>query len=91
MTHVDILSLIKVAGVLLLILTLGACIVRVRRASPGTRAALGGMLMLFFGGAVVPPRETQTIEEAKDSKDKKGGESGDPPTATTRPGGTATR
>ena len=73
------MALIKVMCVLFLIAVLSLCVVLARRSSPGTRAALGGMLMLFFGGAAVPPRETQTIEEVKEDKGKKGAESGDPP------------
>jgi hypothetical protein len=72
----DIQVLIKIGGVLLLVVLLIACVVRVRRSSASSRAALGGMLMLLFGGAVVPPHEVSTIEEAKESKDKKGAESG---------------
>ena len=35
--------------------------------------------MLMFTMGVVPPREQTALEEAKESKDKKGGESGAPP------------
>lgn len=46
----------------------------------GARAAgLGGALMLMLSMGVVPPKELQTIEEAKESKGKKGAESGEPP------------
>lgn len=38
-------------------------------------------LFSLFGGAVVPPKETQTIEQAKEDKGKKGAESGDPPSS----------
>ena len=76
MSPTDTVLLIKIAGVLLLVVLLTACVIRVRRSSASSRAALGGVLMLFFGVSVVPPRETQTIEEAKESKDKKGAEAG---------------
>jgi hypothetical protein len=77
--------LIAVGAALLLVVGMIAAIRWAKRT--GAKAAgLGGALMLMFTMGVVPPKEQQTIEEAKESKDKKGAESGDPPAAPRRPG-----
>lgn len=81
MDKATLFSLIRFALVVGLVMALSATIVWARQTSASTRAALGGMLMLLFGGAVVPPKETQTIEQAKEDKGKKGAESGDPPSS----------
>jgi hypothetical protein len=66
---IDALLLVKITGVVFLAVLLVACVVRVRRGRASASAALGGTLVPLFGGAVVPPREAHTIEEAKESKD----------------------
>jgi hypothetical protein len=71
-------AIVAVGAAALLVVGAVAAVRWAKRAS--TKAAgLGGALMLMFAMGVVPPKELQTIEEAKESKDKKGAESGDPP------------
>jgi hypothetical protein len=78
-------ALIAVGTAVLLIVGMVAAIRWAKRA--GAKAAgLGGALMLMFTMGVVPPKEQQTIEEAKESKDKKGAESGEPPVGARRSG-----
>jgi hypothetical protein len=65
-------------GVVLLVIGAVAAIRWAKRAG-GKAAGLGGALLLMLSMGVVPPKELQTIEEARESKGKKGAESGDPP------------
>jgi len=70
--------LLGIGAVVLLVVGMVGATRWAKRAS--TKAAgLGGALMLMFTMGVVPPKEQQTLEEARESKDKKGAESGDPP------------
>ncbi len=53
----------------------------VRWAKRGGRGAavLGSTLVLLLGGGLAPDRSQQRIEEAREEKGRKTGESGDPP------------
>jgi hypothetical protein len=71
-------ALLVVGGAVLLVIGMVAAIRWAKRTS-GKAAGLGGALLLMLSMGVVPPKELQTIEEAKESKGKKGAESGNPP------------
>jgi hypothetical protein len=71
-------ALLMVGGAVLLLIGMAAAIRWAKRAG-GKAAGLGGALMLMLSMGVVPPKELQTIEEAREPKGKKGAESGDPP------------
>jgi hypothetical protein len=71
-------ALLVVGGAVLLVVGMVAAIRWAKRAG-GKAAGLGGALMLMLSMGVVPPRQLQMIEEARESKAGKGTESGDPP------------
>lgn len=60
--------------------------IRWAKRTGGKAAGVGGALMLMFSMGVIPPRLFQTIEEAKESKARKGAESGAPPGPEDRSG-----
>jgi hypothetical protein len=67
-----------------IVLTLYIVVWLIRWAKRGGRGAalLGGLLFITLGGAMVPQPPHQRIEEAREDRGKKGGESGDPPNPT---------
>jgi hypothetical protein len=65
-------------GILVLI-AVGVSLVRWAKRAGRTAAGFAGTALLLFGLGLAPEVERQRLEEARESKDKKGGQSGDPP------------
>jgi len=63
---------------LLLLIAMIACVRWARRSTRGA-SIVGSALVLLLGAGLVPDPTRQRIEEAREAKGKKGGESGDPP------------
>ena len=65
-------------GFVLLITTM-VLLVRWARRAGRKASAVAGTALLLFGLGIAPEVERQRLEEARESKGKKGGQSGDPP------------
>ena len=66
------------AGVMLVLAGMVAAVRVSKKGGPGM-AIVGSVLLLTLGGALAPQRPEQGVEEAREDKQKKGSESGDPP------------
>ncbi|HEY4210949.1 MAG TPA: hypothetical protein VGM84_05695 [Steroidobacteraceae bacterium] len=66
------------AGVMLVLAGMVAAVRAGKKGGPGM-AVIGSVLLLTLGGALAPQRPEQGVEEAREDKQKKGSESGDPP------------
>jgi hypothetical protein len=66
------------AGVMLVLAGMVAAVRMSKKGGPGM-AVVGSVLLLALGGALAPQRPEQGVEEAREDKQKKGSESGDPP------------
>lgn len=74
-------GLVALAWCLGFVLLIAGMIMLVRWAKRAGRnvAGVAGTALLLFGLGLAPDMERQRLEEARESKDKKGGQSGDPP------------
>jgi hypothetical protein len=74
-------ALVALAWCLGFVLLIAGMIALVRWAKRAGRStsAIAGTALLMFGLGLAPDVERQRLEEARESKDKTGGQSGDPP------------
>lgn len=74
-------GLVALAWCVGIVLLIAVMVMLVRWAKRAGRNAAGfaGTALLLFGLGLAPDVERQRLEEARESKDRKGGQSGDPP------------